>query len=133
MTEDPLAGFVIFANTREIIQITIGSGYVRLSNDALRVIGSPEAVNVFFDDSRKRMMIKGAKKNMPNIFTFRDKGQLQNYAGIREKILELAEIEYTPGDNIKINGYKYMGDYVIFHLKDYRKTHYQAALRKSAA
>jgi len=48
MATDPLAGFVLFKNTPEVIQLSIGRGYVRVSTDAMRLIGDPEALNIFF-------------------------------------------------------------------------------------
>lgn len=125
---DPLKGFVLFPNTKESLMVTVGSGYVRISADTLRIIGSPTHINVFFDDFGKRMLVKAAKKDMPNVFGFSKSGSIANYGGVREKILQLAEITPQPGDVIRFFGKKHGDDFAIFCLAEPKITKYSMHL-----
>ena len=116
MMTDPLAGFVLFKNTPEVIQLTIGRGYVRISNDALRLIGDPEAINVFFDEPNKRMAVKAATDKMPNVFKMNKRSGLGKCSTLLEEILRVSEVEWHPGEVIRFSGRKYSSDYVIFDL-----------------
>ena len=89
MVTDPLKGFVLFENTSEIIQLSIGRGYIRISADAIRMIGDPNAINVFFDEPGKRIAVKAADSKMPNTFIMRKNTGLNKCAVLLEKIREI--------------------------------------------
>ena len=113
---DPLSGFVLFKSQPEIIRLTIGRGYIRISADALRLIGDPKAINVFFDEPGKRMAVKASDTRMPNTFTMGKSTGLNKCAALLEQIHQIAGTEYHKGEIIRFNGQKYGSDYVIFDL-----------------
>ena len=121
---DPLAGFVLFKNTPEIVQLSIGRGYIRISADAIRMIGDPNAINVFFDDNTKRMAVKAADSNMPNTFIMGKNTGLNKCAVLLEKIRQISGVEWHPGEVIRFNGQKYGSDYVIFDLSKSKTVRY---------
>lgn len=112
---DPLAGFVLFHNVSEVIQLTIGRGYVRVSSDALRLIDNPTHINVFFDENTKRLAIKAADRKMQNTFVTANKTGLNKSSALLQKIIEVSEVKWHPGEVIRFTGQKY-SDYVIFDL-----------------
>ena len=120
---DPLAGLVLFQNVKEVIQIAIGRGYVRISSDAIRLIGDPSFINVFFDESGKRMAVKAATEKMPNVFAVGKHTGLNKCGVILEKIIQVAGVEWHPGEVIRFNGQKY-SDYVIFDLSKSKTVRY---------
>lgn len=137
---DPLAGFVLFPNEREVIQLSIGRGYIRISSDAIRMIGDPSWINVFFDEPGKRMAVKAATDKMPNTFGMGKNTGLAKCTALLEKIIEISGVEWHPGEVIRFNGRKYGDDYVIFDLSKSKVTKYDdhvsvmnAKRRKEAA
>ena len=128
---DPLAGLVLFQNVKEVIQIAIGRGYVRISSDAIRLIWDPSFINVFFDESGKRMAVKAATEKMPNVFGTGKNTGLNKCGILMEKILEVAEVEWHPGEVIRFNGVKY-SDYVIYDLSKPKVTKYDDHTAKMA-
>lgn len=122
MVTDPLKGFVLFENTSEIIRLSIGRGYIRISADAIRMIGDPNAINVFFDEPGKRIAVKAADSKMPNTFIMGKNTGLNKCAVLLEKILAVAEIEWHPGEVIRFNGQKCLDDYIIFDLSKSKTT-----------
>ena len=113
---DPLAGLVLFKNPPEVIQMTIGRGYIRISADAIRMIGDPKVINVFFDESGKRMAVKASDVSMPNVFAMGKSTGLNKCAALLEKIRQISGVEYHRGEIIRFGGEKYGSDYVIFDL-----------------
>lgn len=132
MMTDPLAGFVLFPNAKEVIQFSVGRGYVRLSSDAIRLIGDPSYINVFFDEPGKRMAVKAATEKMPNVFGTGKSAGLNKCATLIEKILAVAETEWHPGEVIRFNGVKY-SDYVIYDLSKPKVTRYDDHTAKMMA
>lgn len=128
----PLEGFVLFKNTPEVVQLTVGRGYVRVSSDAMRQIGDPECINIFFDESGKRMAVKAADSRMPNIFVVGKNTGLNRCADLNHRILEIAGIEWHPGEVIRFNGQKYE-EYVIFSLAKAKITKYDNHVSKMNA
>lgn len=140
MMASPLEGFVLFPNEREVIQLSIGRGYIRISSDAIRLIGDPSFINVFFDETGRRMAVKAATDKMPNTFGMGKNTGLNKCAMLIEKILTVAETEWHPSEVIRFNGRKYGDDYVIFDLSKSKVTKYDdhvsamnAKRRKEAA
>ena len=132
MMASPLEGFVLFKNTPEVVQLTVGRGYVRVSSDALRQIGDPECINIFFDESGKRMAVKAADSRMSNIFVVGKNTGLNKCADLNHRILEIAGIEWHPGEVIRFNGQKYE-EYVIFSLAKAKITKYDNHVSKMNA
>ena len=116
MVTDPLVGFVLFKNTPEVIQLTIGRGYIRISADAIRMIGDPNAINVFFDEPGRRMAVKASDASMPNTFAMGKSTGLNKCAVLLEQIRRISDVEYHRGEIIRFSGQKYGTDYVIFDL-----------------
>ena len=114
---NPLDGFVLYKNEKETVKLTVGKDYVRVSSDALRMIGEPEYINIFFDETSRRMAVKASDSSMPNVFVVTTAYGISRCAVLREKILEIADIEWKPGQVIRFNGQKCNHDYVIFDLK----------------
>ncbi|MBQ6508054.1 MAG: hypothetical protein IJI07_01150 [Flexilinea sp.] len=119
---DPLAGFVLFHNEQEVVQLTIGRGYVRISSDALHLIGDPTHICVFFDEAGKRMAVKAADSKMQNTFNASYKTGIGKCNALLQKILDVSEAEWHPGEVIKFNGQRCGVDYVIFDLKRQKVT-----------
>ena len=128
---DPLAGFVLFPNVKEVVQMSIGRGYIRISSDAIRLIGNPEFLNVFFDESGKRMAVKAATEKMPNVFGMGKNTGLNKCAALLEKVLKVAETEWHPGEVIRFDGVKYE-NYVIFDLSKSKTVRYDDHTAKMA-
>ena len=126
---DPLAGFVLFPNVKEVVQMSIGRGYIRISSDAIRLIGDPHFLNVFFDEPGKRMAVKAADDKMPNTFGMGKNTGLNKCAALLEKVLQVAETEWHPGEVIRFDGVKY-SDYVIFDLSKWKVTRYDDHISK---
>lgn len=60
--------FVVYKTNRRPVYIAAHSKCVGISAGAFVELGKPEFVNVFIDESGKRVMIKKADKKMPNIW-----------------------------------------------------------------
>lgn len=121
---DPLAGFVLFRNTPEVVQLSIGRGYVRISSDALRMIGDPKHINIFFDEAGKRMAVKAADSKMPNTFSMGKNTGVNKCAMLFDRIIEVSGQEWHPGEVIRFNGMKFNDEYVIFNLSRSKVTKY---------
>lgn len=104
--------------------MTIGRGYIRISADAIRMIGDPKAINVFFDESGKRMAVKASDVSMPNVFAMGKSTGLNKCAALLEKIRQISGVEWHPGEVIRFNGQKYGSDYVIFDLSKSKTVRY---------
>lgn len=126
---DPLSGFVLYKNEKEMIQVTIGKSYVRLSSDALRVVGNPDFVNIFFDDMNQRMAVKASDASMPNVFDVTPSSGIRKCGPLLDKILSISEQEQRSGEVIRFPGQKY-GDYVIFDLKRPKKVNFDLHIQK---
>lgn len=65
-----LMGFVVVENDNSVRQkptLKVTKRYIRLTTPAIKVIDS-EWINVFVDEKRNRVMIKGSQQNTPNSF-----------------------------------------------------------------
>ena len=136
MSNDLLAGFVLFRNDQDVIQLTIGRGYVRISSDALHLIGDPSHINIFFDEPGKRLAVKAANSKMPNTFNASYKTGLGKCNALLQKIIEISGVDWHIGEVIKFNGQKYSSDYVIFDLSKSRTIKYDdhvSAMNRSRA
>ena len=117
-----LEGFVLFRSNVDRVTLSLSNSQVRVSCDALRLIGSPSYVNVFFDDVRKRMAIKAADEKTPNAFPINKTG-LGSPDALRGHLLEiLGTVSLKAGSMIRFPGWKLSNaDYVIFDLAQPRK------------
>jgi len=116
-SSDPLDGFLLYKNESLSILMTLGREYVRINSDALRVIGYPEYINIFFDERRKRMAIKASESTMDNAFEVSTSYGIRKCKNLWDKILDVAEMEWHPGEIIRFKGQKYGDDFIVFKLE----------------
>lgn len=125
---NPLDGFVLYKNEKETVKLTVGKDYVRVSSDALRMIGDPDYINIFFDEQRQRMAVKASDKTMPNTFAVTSTYGVCKCGSLRNRILEIADLELYPGEVVRFSGSKCSQDYVIFNLKKGKVTKFDLHL-----
>jgi len=62
-----LDGFELFVpDAGRPLYITTSEKTLRICADAYKALGCPDCVNIFFDEVKRRMMIKSAKKEYEN-------------------------------------------------------------------
>ena len=117
-----LEGFVLFKNDTGRLTLSVSNSAVRVSQNALNLIGNPSHVNVFFDEMRKRMAIKAADEKTPNAFPVIKAG-LGCHDCLRGQILEIIGKDRIPeGWLIRFVGSKHpTADYIIFDLAQPRR------------
>ena len=121
--KNELEGFVIFRGSRSGYDLSVGivvtGTSIRLTEGAFQQCGSPEYVNVFFDDTTKRMMIKKAEKKMANVFKVVSKNINSN--SIRIKLLHTAECTVESNKSIRFDGHNPgVVNHIIFDLGKYQ-------------
>ena len=107
MAKNELDGFVIFRANRSGYDMSVGliicNTGMRLTDGAFRQCGSPEYVNVFFDEAGKRMMLKKAEKNMANVYKL--SGKYITSTTVRTHMLYIAEASAERGASLRIEGH----------------------------
>ena len=86
-----LDGFVLYKPKPGIknIHISIRKRGIGITQTAVEALGGSEYINVFFDDHRRRVMLKHAEADYPNIIRIRNyarSGLMINNLGIAEKL-----------------------------------------------
>lgn len=122
-----LDGFVVFeplgGYAGGTCFLTVTEKFARPSLTALRQMGDPKYIVVFFDERRKRVMLMAAEKKMANTFRVlwgsdgKENGVCSKQ--LCEKILRLAGAEPKPGmKSLRFPGHKVEGadGKVIFEL-----------------
>ena len=121
--ENELKGFVLFQSARAndfSVGIIVGNNGMRLTAGAFRQRGSPEYINVFFDENTKRMMIKKADKRMANIYKVNSSKNITS-SSVKAYLLHVAELERL-NEVIRFDGHNpNVPDTVIFDLNKYQK------------
>ena len=73
-TKNELSGFVVY-EPRKLrsngIAFSVNNRTLRFTTEAVRKIRTPECVNIFFDDMKKRMMVTAANEDYKNVFRLR--------------------------------------------------------------
>lgn len=121
--KNELEGFVIFRGARSGYDLSVaivvtGTG-ISLTEGAFQQCGSPEYINVFFDDTTKRMMIKKADKKTPNVFKIAAKHI--NSISVRTKLMHLAGCTVESNKAIRFDGHNPDApNHVIFDLEKYQ-------------
>ena len=101
-------GFVLFTACKGIAldhtigAVITGDRNMRLTDGAISLLGNPEYVNVFFDEPGKRMMIRKAEKDMPNIFRIQAKSF--QCLGVIQHIHFIAGTNTKPGLAVRFEG-----------------------------
>ena len=116
-TKNELTGFVVYEPRKfrsNGIAFSVNNRTLRFTTEAVTKIGAPDYVNIFFDDTKKRMLVTAAKKDYKNVFQLRKPSnrlsvrsaifcaalcvQVQRLAGIedREKLVSFKGRVYSP-------------------------------------
>ena len=112
-----LEGFVLFKNDTGKLTLSVSNSAVRVSQNALKLIGNPTHVNVFFDELHKRMAVKAADEKTMNAFPVIKVG-LGAHDSLRGRILEIIGMDRLPeGWLVRFVGVRHpTADYIIFDL-----------------
>jgi len=117
-----LEGFVLFEIRSGLaadlsVSVILTVNYLRLTTTAFRQLGSPEFVNVFFDEHGKRMMLKKADKRNQNIVKVDQKTKSISSVSLRMMIQKISGVEASGGHRFRLDGYNpHCNDTVIFDL-----------------
>ncbi len=117
-----LEGFVLFKNDTGKLTLSVSNSAVRVSQNALKLIGNPTHVNVFFDEMHKRMAIKAADEKTMNAFPVIKVG-LGCHDCLRGQILDIIGMEQLPvGWLVRFVGVRHpSAEYIIFDLSQPRR------------
>ena len=72
--KNELTGFVIYEPRKfrsNGIAFSVNNRTLRFTTEAVRKIRTPECVNIFFDDTKKRMLVTAANEDYKNVFRLR--------------------------------------------------------------
>ena len=108
-----LDGFVVYRlDEGKGMYISASPKQVRISAEAYRRLGSPEYVNAFFDESKKRVMLKKADKRYQNamhcICHSAGRNMSVCYRGFADKVMAMF------GTKMRIHGHQVGDDAMIF-------------------
>ena len=108
-----LDGFVVYKpDDVKGVFISASPKQIRISAEAYRRLGKPEWVNVFFDEAHKRVMIKAAEPDYPNVVhcTAHSLGKNMSmcYRDLSEKVIDMF------GKQTQVHGHQVGEDTLIF-------------------
>lgn len=119
-----LEGFALFPNLKGTqydlsIAMTTADKHIILTAGTMKSLGNAEAVNVFFDEAGKRMMLRKTEKTNMNAYSIKDK-RVTGSAAVAN-ILAIAGIQKEPKTRVRFEGYCPVGNCVIFDLSKAEK------------
>ena len=116
-----LDGFVLFTETKGTtydlsVAVIMSKSNIRLTGGAKKLLEGAAYVNIFFDESGKRMMLRKAEKGNANIFRL-NAGQNLLSLAVRKQIRAITGISNIPvWSGVRFEGYQPVPNSVIFDL-----------------
>ena len=119
--KNDLDGFVLFTETKGTsfdtsVAVIVTESNARLTQGAAKCLNGAEYINIFFDESGRRMMLRKAEKTNANIFRLNGGKNLLSIA-VRKQIRTIAGIaDIASWSGIRFEGYQPTPSAVIFDL-----------------